>query len=227
MKNHHHWAIIVAAGSGLRMQTGVLKQFLELCGKPILMHSIEAFMNACKDISVVLVLPTMHINFWQDLCHRHKFAHPHQIAEGGNTRFQSVKNGLSLVSGDGLVAIHDGVRPLASRQTILNCFDDAAQYGCAVPALPINDTVREVSKTANRMLDREALRLLQTPQVFDISLLKKAYEQEYSPLFTDDASVFEQAGHIIRLVEGNAENIKITTQNDLVIAEALLKKSKI
>jgi len=220
----HYWVIVVAAGSGLRMQTGVLKQFLELSGKPILMHSIEVFVDVFESISVVLVLPAMHVAFWQELCQRHKFTLPHQIAEGGNTRFQSVKNGLSLVKGEGLVAIHDGVRPLVSRQTITSCFSDAANFGCAVPALPVTDSVREISGQSSRMLDRSALRLLQTPQVFDISLLKKAYEQDYSPKFTDDASVFEQAGHFIRLTEGNAENIKITEKNDLAVAEVLIRK---
>ena len=222
-KKHHNWVIIVAAGSGSRMQTGVLKQFLELCGKPILMHTIEAFVDACEEIRIIVVLPAMHISFWQEMCRRYGFTLPHQIAEGGNTRFQSVKNGLSLVSGEGLVAIHDGVRPLVSRKTITDCFSDAANYGCAVPVVPVVDSVREVSGQTSRMLDRSVLRLIQTPQVFDISLLKKAYEQEYSPTFTDDASVFEQAGHRICLTEGNIENMKITTKNDLAVAEVLIK----
>jgi len=219
-----NWVIIVAGGSGSRMQSGVFKQFLELCGKPILMHTIEAFVDAFAEIKVIVVLPASQVAFWQELCHRHSFTLPHRIAEGGNTRFQSVKNGLSLISGDGLVAVHDGVRPLVSRQTITACFGDAANYGCAVPVVPVVDSVREVSGKSGSALDRSVLRLVQTPQVFDISLLKKAYGQEYSPAFTDDASVFEQAGHIIRLTEGNAENIKITTPNDLVVAEALMKR---
>jgi len=224
-KKHQLFAIIVAGGSGLRMQTGVPKQFLELCGKPILMHSIEAFTDACEGISVIVVLPAMQIEYWQELGKHPRFTLPHQIAEGGDTRFQSVKNGLSLVADEGLVAIHDGVRPLVSRQTITGCFREAANYGCAVPVLPVVDSVREVSGQTSRMLDRSVLRLIQTPQVFDIMLLKKAYRQDYTTAFTDDASVFEQAGHAIRLTEGNMENIKITTQNDLVIAEALKKKT--
>ena len=227
MKNHPLWAIIVAGGSGLRMQTEVPKQFLELCGKPVLMHVIAAFADACDGIRIIVVLPAAQIENWQALCRRHGFALPHVIAEGGDTRFQSVKNGLSLLSGDGLVAIHDGVRPLANRQTITGCFREAAISGCAVPALPVNDSVREVSGSTNRMLDRSALRLIQTPQVFDLTLLKKAYEQEYSPTFTDDAAVFEKAGHVIRLTDGNVENIKITTRNDLVVAEALLKSGAV
>jgi len=220
-QNHSLWAIIVAGGSGSRMQTDVPKQFLELCGKPILIHSITTFSDACDDVRIIVVLPATQIENWQELCRRYDFTFSHDIVEGGNTRFQSVKNGLSRLSGEGLVAIHDGVRPLASRQTITGCFREAAIYGCAIPVLPVTDSVREISGTTNRMLDRSALRLIQTPQVFDITLLKKAYEQEYSPAFTDDASVFEKAGNTIHLTEGNVENIKITTPNDLVVAKAL------
>jgi len=222
IKNHPLRAIIVAGGSGSRMQADVPKQFLELCGKPVLMHTIMAFADACDGIRIIVVLPAAQIEKWKKLCSRYDFTLPHDIAEGGNTRFQSVKNGLSLLTGEGLVAIHDGVRPLVSRQTITGCFREAAICGCAVPALPITDSVREVSGVTSRMLDRSALRLIQTPQVFDITLLKKAYEQNYSPEFTDDASVFEKAGHAIHLTEGNVENIKITTPNDMMVAETYL-----
>ena len=218
------WAIIVAGGTGSRMQTDVPKQFLELCGKPVLMHSIMAFADACEDIRIIVVLPSLQIKYWQELCLHHGFMLPHVIAEGGSTRFHSVKNGLALLPEEGLVAIHDGVRPLVSRQTINGCFCEAASYGCAVPVAPVNDSVREVSGQSSRMLDRSTLRLIQTPQVFDIALLKKAYEQEYTPTFTDDASVFEKAGHAIHLTEGNVENIKITTPNDLLVAEALMER---
>ena len=217
------YAIVVAGGSGSRMKTGVPKQFLELCGKPILMHSITAFVDACEDIRVIVVLPSSQIGYWQDLCNRYGFMQPHDITEGGATRFHSVRNGLSLLPGNGLVAIHDGVRPFVSRQTIINCFREAAIYGNAIPVVPVNDTVRELSGETSRMLDRSVLRFVQTPQVFDIALLKKAYEQEYTPAFTDDAAVFEKAGHAIRLTEGNAENIKITAPNDLIVAEAIQK----
>ena len=218
---HNIWAIIVAGGAGSRMQSDVPKQFLELCGKPLLIHSIKAFADACKDIQIIVVLPPLQIAYWKELCKRHSFTLPHLIAEGGTTRFHSVKNGLPLLPDEGLVAIHDGVRPLVSRQTITSCFREAERYGCAVPTAPVNDSVREVSENTNRTLNRSTLRLIQTPQVFDIALLKKAYEQEYTPAFTDDASVFEKAGYTIRLTEGNVENIKITTTNDLAIAETL------
>jgi len=220
------WVIIVAGGSGSRMQTDVPKQFLEMCGKPVLMHTIMAFVDACEDIRVIVALPSQQIKYWQELCSRYNFLVPHEIVEGGSTRFQSVKNGLSLLTGEGLVAVHDGVRPLVSRQTITGCFSEAAKFGCAVPVVPVNDTVRELSGASSRMLDRTMLRLVQTPQVFDIALFKKAYEHQYIPEFTDDASVFEKAGHIIHLTGGNVENIKITTQNDLIVAEAMKDFSK-
>jgi 2-C-methyl-D-erythritol 4-phosphate cytidylyltransferase len=219
------WAIIVAGGSGLRMHTDVPKQFMKLCGKPVLMHSIMAFADACEDIQVVVVVPPLQIEYWQELCNYHGFTLPHIIAKGGSTRFHSVKNGLSLLPDKGLVAIHDGVRPLVSRQTITGCFREAERYGCAVPAVQVVDSVREISKRTSRILDRSVLRLIQTPQVFDIALLKKAYKQEYTPAFTDDASVFEKAGNTIHLTEGNAENLKITTPNDLAVAEALKMKN--
>ena len=218
-----YWVIIVAGGFGSRMQADMPKQFLELCGSPILMHSIKAFTDACEDIRMVVVLPPSQIEYWKELCHQYGFTQSHEIAEGGDTRFHSVKNGLSLLPDEGLAAIHDGVRPLVSRQTITGCFREARKGGSAVPVVPVIDSVREVCGLTSRILDRSALRLIQTPQVFDIALLKKAYEQGYIPTFTDDASVFEKAGHIIRLVEGNVENIKITTPNDLILAEALKK----
>lgn len=220
---HYFWSIIVAGGVGSRMQADIPKQFMELCGKPVLMRSIMAFTDACEDIRVIVVLPFSQIVYWQELCSLHSFALPYMIAGGGTTRFHSVKNGLALLPDEGLVAIHDGVRPLVSRQTIINCFNEAESYGCAVPAVPVNDSVRGISGQTSRMLDRSTLCLIQTPQVFDIALIKKAYEQEYTPAFTDDASVFEKAGHAIRLIEGNVENIKITTPNDMIVAEALLK----
>lgn len=219
-----HSVIIVAGGIGTRMQADMPKQFMELCGKPILMHSIMAFAGIDKDIQVVVVLPKSQINYWQELCRRYTFTIPHRIAKGGETRFHSVKNGLALLSGEGLVAVHDGVRPLVSCQTVDRCFLMAERHGNAVPVVQVIDSVREVPGNGkSRVVDRSKLRLVQTPQVFDIVLLKKAYEQEYTSVFTDDASVFEEAGYTICLTEGNVENIKITTPHDLLIAGAFLK----
>ena len=221
------WVIIVAGGAGSRMKANMPKQFLEICGKPILMHTITAFIDACEGVHPVVVLCPSQLKRWQKLCRVHNFTLPHKIAKGGSTRFHSVKNGLSLLPDAGLVAVHDGVRPLASKETITNCFLDAAKYGCAVPAVSVSDSVREVSDKTNRMLDRSTLRLIQTPQVFDVGLLKKAYEQEYTMSFTDCASVFESAGNVIHLTEGNADNIKITTSHDFLIAEALMKQLRL
>ncbi len=215
------WVIVVAGGSGSRMQSEVPKQFIELCSKPILMHSVAAFADYDKDIQIVVVLPSAQIDRWRELCRRYDFTVSHQITEGGDNRFRSVRNGLSMISDEGLVAVHDGVRPLVSRQTISSCFREAERYGNAVPTVRMIDAGREVSETGSHPVDRLKLRLIQTPQVFDIKLLKAAYDCDYSPDFTDDASVFERAGHVIRLTEGNPENIKITTQHDLVIARAL------
>ena len=221
--------IILAGGSGLRMQTNIPKQFLEICGKPILVHTIMAFVEACEGGLPVVVICPSQIKRWKELCKRHNFSLPHQIVEGGATRFQSVKNGLSLIPDDekGLVAIHDGVRPLVSRQTIIDCCRDAAKYGCAVPCVPVVDSVRDVSGQTSRMLNRSSLRLIQTPQVFDIALIKKAYQQEYITSFTDCASVFESAGNIIHLTDGNSENIKITSTGDMVVAKAIMNERRI
>jgi len=218
------WVIFVAAGAGLRMKTETPKQFLEISGKPILIHSITRFCEFCECVLPIVVISPSQIERWKMLCKEHNFTLSHKIAEGGATRFHSVKNGLSLIPNDaeGLVAVHDGVRPFASRQTINNCIREAEKYGCAIPAVSVVDTIREISGNTSRALDRSALRLIQTPQIFDVQLLKKAYQQEYSPSFTDDASVFENAGNLIRLTAGNVENIKITTAHDLRVAEALL-----
>ena len=222
------WVIILAGGYGSRMQTDIPKQFLEMCSKPILIHTIMAFVDACEGVQLVIVICPSQRKRWQELCRIHNFTIPHQIAEGGLTRFQSVKNGLSFIPDEykGLVAIHDGVRPLVSRHTINNCFSEAAKYGCAVPVVPVVDSVREVSGQTSRVLSRSSLRLIQTPQVFDICLIKKAYNQEYITSFTDCASVFESAGNKIHLTNGSVDNIKITTSHDMVLAEALFKSQK-
>jgi len=164
------YVIIVAGGAGSRMRAEVPKQFLELCGLPMLMHTIKAF----EDFQTTVVLSSLYIDYWRELCARYGFVLPHQLVAGGSTRFESVKNGLSTLSGDGLVAIHDGVRPLVSRQTILGCFREAAIHGCAAPAIPVVDSVREISEDTHRKLNRDALRLIQTPQTFRLAALKQA-----------------------------------------------------
>lgn len=216
--------IIVAGGAGSRMHSLVPKQFLPLAGKPVLMHTLEAFHAFRSDLQIVLVLPAGQISYWQDLCSsRPGFAVPHSIVAGGETRFHSVRNGLAAATG-ALTAVHDGVRPLVSTATLERCFRAAAEYGAAIPVIEPVDSIRCLAQGGSRSVDRSAYRLVQTPQVFRTSLLKEAYLQEYTPAFTDDASVVEAMGQTIHLVEGNRENLKITTPSDMAVAEALLSR---
>lgn len=215
-------AIIVAGGKGARMNVDIPKQFLEIQGKPILMHTLEVFHRYDSEMKLILVLPSSQISFWKELCKKHAFTVSHLIVEGGETRFHSVKNGLNAVFGGGLVAVHDGVRPLVSVDTIARCFDAAEKYGAVVPVVDLVDSIRQVTETGSISVDRNLYKLVQTPQIFHADVLKKAYEQEFSSAFTDDASVVEVFGNKIYLVEGNKENIKITTEFDLKIAESIL-----
>jgi 2-C-methyl-D-erythritol 4-phosphate cytidylyltransferase len=222
--------IIVAGGSGTRMNAEIPKQFIELCSKPILMHTIEAFHSYDPAMSIILVIPATQHDFWNKLCLKHQFSIKHELAYGGENRFQSVLNGLNLVEDTGLIAIHDGVRPLVSQNTIKKCFDTAMQLGNAIPTTECIESIRELTSDNNSAVDRSKYRLIQTPQVFESKLLKNAYTQDYSSFFTDDASVVESyfatndPNKKIHLVEGNRENIKITTPYDLIIAEAIFKK---
>jgi len=217
------FVIIVAGGSGKRINTEIPKQFISLAGKPVLIHTISAFYNYSPEINILLVLPKIHFGLWENLCKNYNFNISHKIVEGGKTRFLSVKNGLSKIDKNGIIAVHDGVRPLVKKQVIEKAFLDAEIYGNAVPAIPVNESVREINKTGSKIFNRNNLRIIQTPQVFKSSILIKAYEQAYQKKFTDDASVVESAGEKINLIKGNPENIKITTPIDLKIAEALLK----
>lgn len=219
------YVIIVAGGTGKRMGLETIKQFLCLNGIPILMHSINAFYQYDEKINIVLVLPREHINEWSKLCKRYNFNIIHTVTEGGETRFHSVKNGLSHVNNsDNLVAVHDGVRPLVAEEVIKRSFDCAEEKGAAVPCVAVNDSLRMLTEKYSRTIDRNNVRAIQTPQCFRAELLKKAYEQEYDDVFTDDATVIESLGGKIYLVDGNIENIKITTPLDLQIAEALMMK---
>jgi len=216
-------AIIVAGGKGIRMQADIPKQFLELNGKPILMHTLEVFHCCDPHIQLILVLPASQIDFWNDLCDEYSFTLKHQIVVGGQNRFTSVKNALDSIHGRSLVAVHDGVRPLVSIDTITRCFDESGIKGTAIPVIDLVDSIRLVTVNGNQSVDRSSYKLVQTPQVFDIEILKNAYNQDFSPLFTDDASVVEASGVTINMVEGNRENIKITSPFDLEMAEWLLK----
>lgn len=220
-----YYAIIVAGGKGLRMGGDIPKQFLELNTRPVLMHTIQQFATFNAAIHIILVLPQEHQEYWNELCKKYNFTIPHTIVNGGSERFYSVRNGLQAVTAhDAIVAIHDGVRPLVSLETIARCFETARTQGTAVPCLPAVESVRIVSPDTetSKAIDRNTVRLIQTPQTFRVSLLQKAYEQPFSPFFTDDASVVEQMGETITLVEGNRENIKITSPIDLLIARQLL-----
>lgn len=217
-------ALIVAGGSGLRMGSDVPKQFLLIHGKPILMHTLSVFANIPSVDEIILVLPESQVEHWNSLCIKHHFAAKHTVTKGGETRYQSVKNGLMQISNpNALVAIHDGVRPLVSEEVIENCFVAAEKYGNAIPVVKPVESVRIQEGGNSFIADREKVLLVQTPQVFKVSIIKKGYETPYQPSFTDDASVIEFMGEKIHVVDGNRENIKITTPLDLRIAEILMK----
>jgi len=216
------YAVIVAGGSGKRMGSEMPKQYLEISGKPVLMHTLERFKLFNDSIEIITVLPENQLRFWNDLQKKYSFNIPHTLVKGGKARFFSVRNGLKFVDDSALVAIHDGVRPFVSIETIKRCFDMAEKLGNAVPVIPPSDTLRMVSEKGNTPVNRLLVRQVQTPQVFNSFLIRKAYQQDYLPEFTDDATVLERTGVKINLVEGNRENIKITTPEDLIISAALL-----
>jgi 2-C-methyl-D-erythritol 4-phosphate cytidylyltransferase len=216
------YALVVAAGSGKRMGAEIPKQYLELAGKPVLMHTLERFKAFDDSIEIITVLPENQLRFWADLQKKYSFNIPHTLVKGGRARFFSVRNGLKFVDVPGLVAIHDGVRPFVSFETIKRCFETAEKLGNAIPVIPPSDTLRMISDKGSKPINRLLVRQVQTPQVFRADKIKKAYLQEYKPEFTDDATVLENTGVKINLVEGNRENIKITTPEDLVISTALL-----
>ena len=216
------FAVIVAGGNGSRMGETIPKQFIELNGRPVLMHTFDAFTKYDKQIEFILVLPENQVNYWNELCKKHRFEQKYKLAFGGETRFHSVKNGLGLIDSDGIVFIHDGVRPLVSVQTLENCFNTTLKKGNALPVIPANESVRVVENGTNRAVNRSEYFLVQTPQTFQTGLIKKAFKQPFSKLFTDDASVLEKFGEAINLVEGNRENIKITYSEDIIISELFL-----
>lgn len=217
------YVIIVAGGKGLRMGGELPKQFIPVEGRPVLMHTLDAFHTCDSSIEIILVLPHDHQPYWQELCREYQFAVPHRIADGGATRFHSVQNGLALVDApEALVAVHDGVRPFVAHEVINRCYQDAEQYGAVVPVIPVVETVRHLLPEGSKTVSRDDYRLVQTPQTFRASLLRRAYEQPYREAFTDDASVVEALDNVVHLVEGNRENIKLTTPFDLVVARALL-----
>lgn len=222
--NMRKFVIIVAGGKGLRMGGDIPKQFLPISGKPILMRTIERFFEYDSQIQVVLVLPQDHFDYWKNLCEEYKFNLPHTLIAGGATRYHSVKNGLMSIacSENDLVAVHDGVRPFVSVDTIAETFEKASQFGAVIPVIDSVDSLREVVGTKSQARDRSAYKLVQTPQSFTYKVLRQAYDLDYRDAFTDDASVVEAAGFDVTLVKGNRENIKITTTYDLKIASVLV-----
>ena len=247
---NHDYVIIVAGGKGMRMGADVPKQFLPVGGLPVLMHTIRRFRNFNDRMRIILVLPKHQQEYWKELCERHSFCEPIVIADGGETRFHSVKNGLDCIPDDacGTVGVHDGVRPFVSADTIRRTYAKAAEMGAAVPVVPVVDTLRHLLKsdkqnasdatttaatsqdggeTPSETVPRSEYRIVQTPQASGIRLLKEAYAQDYSEAFTDDASVVEHLGHEVALVEGNQENIKITRPFDMAVAEVILQQESI
>jgi 2-C-methyl-D-erythritol 4-phosphate cytidylyltransferase len=217
------YVVIVAGGSGKRMGAEVPKQFLELAGRPVLMHTIERFKNFSESIEIITVLPENQLRHWLDLQKQYSFTVPQTIVKGGSTRFHSVRNGLKFVNVPGIVAIHDGVRPFVSIDTIRRCFSTAEKLGNAIPTISPIESLRIVTESGSRPVDRFHVKQIQTPQVFSAELIKKAYLQEYKPEYSDDATVLENTGEKINLVEGNRENIKITNPEDLIISKALME----
>lgn len=221
------YALIVAGGKGLRMGTDLPKQFLPIGGKPVLMRTLEAFYTYNPEMQIILVLPRSQHKYWTELCGEYHFSLPHTIADGGETRFHSVKNGLAFVTSPGLVGVHDGVRPFVSQEVIARCYALAAEKKAVIPVVDVVETVRHLEGEGSATVSRDDYKLVQTPQVFDATLLKEAYEQPYTSHFTDDASVVEAIGAPVFLTPGNRENIKITTPFDLKIATALIEPCSI
>ena len=226
------FVIIVAGGKGLRMGSDIPKQFLPIGGKPVLMRTLERFRAYSEALQIILVLPEAQQDYWRKLCQQYDFQVDYQIANGGQTRFHSVQNGLALIPDDaeGVVGVHDGVRPFPSIEVIARCYETARTAKAVIPVIPIVETVRQIlpsnqsnpNTPSSITVPRDQYRLVQTPQTFDIQLLKAANRQPYNDGFTDDASVVESYGHQITLVEGNRENIKITTPYDITVAEAII-----
>ena len=221
-----YYAIIVAGGTGNRMQNTIAKQFLLIENRPVLMHTLEAFHKCVLNPDIILVMNIHQQTYWQELCDTYNFNIPHLLIDGGKERFDSVKNGLDKITGEGIVAVHDAVRPLVSAALILHTFQMAQQNGNAIAAIQPVDSVRKKTVgNATEAINRDELFLIQTPQTFQISQLRKAYLQVFRNDFTDDASAVEKSGFSINLVEGERSNIKITYPQDLELASFYLKKT--
>lgn len=214
--------IIVAGGKGVRMESELPKQFLPIGDKPVLMHTLEVFRKYDAALQIIVVLPHEQQDLWKRLCEEHRFGVAHLTIDGGKTRFHSVRNGLACVQEPGLVGVHDGVRPFVSVDVITRCYDLASVHKAVIPVIDVIETLRHLTKGGSETVSRPDYKLVQTPQVFDVKLLKQAYAQAFTPFFTDDASVVEAMGIPVYLTAGNRENIKITTPFDLKVGSALL-----
>ena len=218
------YAIIVAGGVGKRMGSKIPKQFLELKTRPILMRTVEVFSNFSEQLKIILVLPEAHLDTWATMCSQYNFDIPVTLITGGESRFQSVRKGLGAIEGnEGLVAIHDGVRPLIDPAIIEDSYQKAGQFGSAVAVIPLKNSIRQLHSEGSTAMNRENFRLVQTPQTFQLAGIKEAYQINEKPTYTDDASVWEAAGNKITLIDGSEKNLKITTIRDLLIAETLMK----
>lgn len=216
------YAVIVAGGKGVRMNSALPKQFLPLCDKPILYHTIKAFIDAFAEVKIILVLPEDNISYTQMVLQAFTDRIDLTIVTGGATRFHSVQNGLQAIDEDGVVFVHDGVRPLLSTSLVHACYDQAVEKGSAIPAIAVSDSMRIVDGEDSRPVDRNKIRSIQTPQTFRTDIILSAFEQEYSDEFTDEATVAEAAGYKVALIEGEKSNIKITTPEDMKVAESIL-----
>ncbi len=217
------YAVIVAGGKGVRMGSAVPKQFLPLNGQPILYHTIKAFADAYADIQLVLVLPQDQLSYAQMVLQSFPERIDITIVAGGETRYHSVQNGLKVVDRESIVFVHDGVRPLVTPQLIQRCYEMALERGSAIPSIPVTDSMRILEDDDSRPVDREQMRIIQTPQTFRGEVILPAFELEWQSSFTDEATVVEAYGDVVHLVEGERSNIKVTTPEDMIVAEALLK----
>ncbi len=219
------FVVIVAGGIGKRMKSELPKQFMKLANQPVMLHTLRVFHEFDRRIKIIIVLHDDYFGMWKSICEEYSCSIPHEVVKGGETRFDSVKNGLEVINkNNGFVAIHDAVRPLVNIDTISRCFNSAIKCGNAVPAISPNESVRIAVEGGNKPFDRKNIYLVQTPQVFSVARIKKAYMQEYKPVFTDDATVFETDGGKIKIVEGDVLNIKLTTLADIEYAEVVLKR---
>lgn len=216
------YAVIVAAGSGTRMESPVPKQFLLLQGKPVLWHTLQVFLQAYEDLEIILVLPEEHMGTGKTIIQSLTAPGRVQVAPGGETRFHSVKNGLRYIQEESIIFVHDGVRCMLTKELVHLCYKNALQFGSAIPVVSSKDSVRLIMPEGNAVVERSRVKLVQTPQTFSSTLLLPAYAAEYQEGFTDEATVVEASGNKVHLVEGDINNIKITTPLDLIIAGQLL-----